>query len=119
MFHAYWRVGREIVEVEQAGEQRAGYGEESRLSARLRAAYGKGFSVPNLRNMRQVYLAFPKGSALSSIRSTLSSESSDGPIHSTLSSSSGSSWRRTSSTCRPRPSSGPSASVRKQSGCSG
>jgi hypothetical protein len=26
MVRAYWLVGREIVEVEQAGEQRAGYG---------------------------------------------------------------------------------------------
>jgi len=90
MVHAYWNVGREIVEVEQAGERRAGYGEEliARLSRRRRLAYGKGFSVPNLRNMRQFYLVFPKGSALHSIRSTLSSESPAGTIHSTLSSES-------------------------------
>ncbi|MBK7074578.1 MAG: hypothetical protein IPH44_20005 [Myxococcales bacterium] len=28
MVHAYWMIGREIVEVEQAGEKRAGYGDE-------------------------------------------------------------------------------------------
>lgn len=90
MVHAYWRVGREIVEVEQAGEQRASYGEEliARLSTRLRAAYGKGFSVPNLRKMRQFYLAFPRGSAVSAIRSTLSSESTASEIRSALSSES-------------------------------
>ena len=88
MVHAYWQVGREIVEIEQAGELRAGYGEEliARLSVRLRATYGKGFSVPNLRNMRQFYLVFPEGSALPSIRSTVSSESTAGTIHSTPSS---------------------------------
>lgn len=39
MVQAYWLVGREIVEVEQAGEQRAGYGQNvlARLAARLRA----------------------------------------------------------------------------------
>jgi predicted nuclease of restriction endonuclease-like (RecB) superfamily len=96
MVQAYWQVGREIVEVEQAGELRAGYGEEliARLSVRLRVAWGKGFSVPNLRNMRQFYLAFPEGSALPSIRSTLSSESNTGTIRSTPSSGSAGSRNR-------------------------
>ena len=82
MVQAYWLVGREIVEVEQAGEQRAGYGDEiiELVSTRLRASFGKGFSVPNLRKMRQFYLAFPGGSALPEIRSTLSSELGDGSI---------------------------------------
>lgn len=55
MVRAYWLVGREIVEVEQAGEERASYGDEviQRLSTRLAATHGKGFSVRNLRNMRQ------------------------------------------------------------------
>jgi predicted nuclease of restriction endonuclease-like (RecB) superfamily len=85
MVQAYWLIGREIVEVEQAGEQRAGYGDEvmTLLSGRLRVHFGKGFSVPNLRKMRQFYLAFPSGSALPEIRSTLSSELGDGSIRQT------------------------------------
>jgi predicted nuclease of restriction endonuclease-like (RecB) superfamily len=64
MVHAYWLVGRGIVEVEQHGQDRAGYGEEllSRLSQRLVREFGKGFSVRNLRQMRQFYLAYPLGS---------------------------------------------------------
>lgn len=77
MVQAHWLIGREIVEVEQAGEQRAGYGEVviERLSARLKRSFGKGFSVRNLWNMRQFYLAFPGGSALADIPQTVSAES--------------------------------------------
>jgi predicted nuclease of restriction endonuclease-like (RecB) superfamily len=77
MVRAYWLVGREIVEVEQAGEERASYGDEviQRLSTRLAATHGKGFSVRNLRNMRQFYLAFLGGSALATIQQTPSAES--------------------------------------------
>jgi len=77
MVRAYWLVGREIVEVEQAGEVRASYGDEviQRLSVRLAATHGKGISVRNLRNMRQFYVAFPSGSALAAIQQTPSAES--------------------------------------------
>ena len=77
MVQSYWLVGREIVEVEQAGEQRAGYGEEliDRLSRRLRKVFGKGFSIQNLRLMRQFYLTFPTGSALPEIRQAVPGES--------------------------------------------
>ncbi|HWO24271.1 MAG TPA: PDDEXK nuclease domain-containing protein [Kofleriaceae bacterium] len=90
MVQAYWLVGREIVEVEQAGEQRAGYGDEliQRLAARLTGIYGQGFSAPNLRRMRQFYLVFPKGSALPEIRSALPSKSGEGEIRSALPSNS-------------------------------
>jgi len=66
MVHAYWLVGREIVEVEQQGAERAGYGEGlmKRVAARLTAKFGKGFSLPSLKRMKQFYLAFPRGSAL-------------------------------------------------------
>ena len=76
MVHAYWHVGREIVEVEQAGKPRAGYGDEviAQLSARLVAAYGRGFSVRNLWSMRQFFLAFPGGSAAARIPQTASAE---------------------------------------------
>src|SRR4051812_1409559 len=77
MVHAYWQVGREIVEVEQAGDHRAGYGENllERLAARLSRTFGKGFSIQNLRSMRQFYLSFPGGSALPEIRQALPGES--------------------------------------------
>ncbi|MEQ9498168.1 MAG: PDDEXK nuclease domain-containing protein [Deltaproteobacteria bacterium] len=66
MVHAYWHVGREIVEVEQRGDARAAYGERvlPDLAKRLRERFGKGFSEPNLRNMRQFYLTFRDGSAV-------------------------------------------------------
>lgn len=77
MVHAYWHIGREIVEVEQAGAARAGYGEGvlERLSQRLQARFGRGFSPTNLRQMRQFFLAFPRGSALGQIQQTLPAES--------------------------------------------
>jgi predicted nuclease of restriction endonuclease-like (RecB) superfamily len=77
MVQAYWLIGREIVEVEQAGEQRAGYGEEliERLSSRLKQEFGKGFGVRTVRSMRQFYLMFPDGSALPEIRQAVLAES--------------------------------------------
>jgi len=58
-----------IVEHEQHGESRAGYGKEQlvQLAARLTDEFGKGFGVSNLRNMRQFYRLFP-------IRHTVRSE---------------------------------------------
>ncbi len=66
MVHAYWLIGREIVEVEQQGKERAGYGDEvvSRLAARLSNRFGKGFTITGLKRMRQFYRAFPDGSAI-------------------------------------------------------
>ena len=66
MVHAYWLVGREIVEVEQQGKQRAGYGDEliKRLAQRLSQRLGKGFDATTLKRMRQFYRAFPEGSRL-------------------------------------------------------
>ncbi len=66
MVHAYWIIGREIVEVDQRGTERAGYGEGlmKRVAARLSARFGRGFSLASLKRMKQFYLAFPHGSAL-------------------------------------------------------
>jgi predicted nuclease of restriction endonuclease-like (RecB) superfamily len=91
MVQAYWLIGREIVEVEQAGDQRAGYGENllERLSARLKRSFGKGFSVQNLGYMRQFYLAFPMGSALSAIPQAVPGKSSKAAIPQTVSAESG------------------------------
>src|SRR5260370_34368948 len=60
MLAAYWHVGREIVEEEQRGRERAGYGERlvRELSAQLTAQFGKGFSVSNLKLIRQFYLTY-------------------------------------------------------------
>ncbi len=59
---ANWRVGQEIVEEEQKGKSRADYGEHllSDLSARLKADYGPGYSIQNLRYIRQFYLSYPE-----------------------------------------------------------
>ena len=61
MTATYWEVGRRIVEFDQGGEKRAGYGEEllKRLAQDLSARVGRGFSRQNLQNMRQFYLAAP------------------------------------------------------------
>jgi hypothetical protein len=92
MVHAYWLIGREIVEVEQAGELRAGYGEQvlDRLAARLTKAFGRGFSPRTLRRVRQFYLTYPSGSVLPpelggpEKRSALLSKSSTEEIRSAL-----------------------------------
>lgn len=55
----YWRVGRRIVEEEQHGKVRAGYGEElvARLAVDLAQRFGRGFGQRNVFNMRAFYLA--------------------------------------------------------------
>lgn len=57
----YWNVGRHIVEFEQQGNARAKYGTSllSNLAKILRARVGRGYSRPNLNNMRKFYLIFP------------------------------------------------------------
>lgn len=57
---AYWLIGREIVQEIQEGKQRAEYGKRiiEDLSSRLTKRFGRGFSVPNLRNFRQFYVMF-------------------------------------------------------------
>lgn len=63
---AYWRIGREIVEVEQQGAERADYGTYllPRLSKKLTQEFGRGFSTSLLKRLRQFYLAYPKGAAV-------------------------------------------------------
>ena len=67
MVEAYWNIGRLIVE-KQGGEERAVYGDGLivGLSRQLTAEYGKGFTVANLKNMRQFYVTFQKSYALRS-----------------------------------------------------
>jgi len=61
MVEAYWHIGKQIVEDEQRGKDRAEYGAYliKELSSRLTQDFGKGFSQRNLRNMRQFYVYFP------------------------------------------------------------
>ena len=60
MVEAYWQIGKSIVE-EQGGEERAEYGAGllNELSRQMTLDFGKGFTVRNLRAMRQFYLLFP------------------------------------------------------------
>lgn len=59
MTAAYWLVGRRIVEFEQKGSERAGYGEAllKRLSHDLTSRFGRGFAKSNLYQMRSFYMA--------------------------------------------------------------
>ena len=58
---ANWLIGREIVEEEQQGSGRAGYGDElmSELSKRLTSEFGRGYSTDNLFWFRRFYLGYP------------------------------------------------------------
>ena len=60
MTATYWEIGRRIVEHEQRGRNKAGYGEEliDRLAADLTGRFGRGFGRSNLFQMRAFYLAY-------------------------------------------------------------
>jgi predicted nuclease of restriction endonuclease-like (RecB) superfamily len=60
MVESYWKIGEKIVE-EQGGAERAKYGDGliASLSEKLTAEFGNGYTVRNLRAMRQFYLQFP------------------------------------------------------------
>ena len=60
MVYTYYEVGRMIIEEEQGGKKRAGYGEKLLidLARKLTAKFGKGYSAQNLRNMRQFFLLY-------------------------------------------------------------
>jgi predicted nuclease of restriction endonuclease-like (RecB) superfamily len=57
MTASYWEIGRRIVEAEQKGKRRAGYGEQliQRLSVDLTEQFGRGFSRQNLQQMRLLF----------------------------------------------------------------
>lgn len=71
LVETYWNIGKYIVEFEQGGQERATYGEEviKKLSKDLLLLHGKGFSLSNLKRMRQFFLVFPKGATLSHLLS--------------------------------------------------
>ena len=61
MVQAYWNIGREIVEEELKGQERAEYGHHfvDGISKRLTKEYGRGFDQSNVWKMRQFYKMFP------------------------------------------------------------
>ena len=64
----YWKIGQVILEEEQLGQGRAGYGEFliKSLSEMLQPQFGSGFSVRQLELCRQFYRTFPNTNALRS-----------------------------------------------------
>jgi predicted nuclease of restriction endonuclease-like (RecB) superfamily len=67
LIRTYWEIGREIVEYEQQGKEKAEYGSEllDRISKDLKMKYGKGFSRRNVLDMRRFYLVFRKWQTVS------------------------------------------------------
>ncbi|MES2653356.1 MAG: PDDEXK nuclease domain-containing protein [Bacteroidota bacterium] len=64
----YWQIGKIILEEEQQGNERAGYGEFliKSLSETFQPQFGIGFSVRQLEMCRQFYRIFPIANALRS-----------------------------------------------------
>lgn len=75
MVYTYYGVGQYIVEYEQGGSARAGYGKEvlKRLSARLTEKYGAGWSVETLTKCRKLFRIY----GISSTAETKSSSDSN------------------------------------------
>lgn len=61
MTETYWGIGKYIVEFEQDGKAKSVYGSGllTALSKKLILRLGKGYSRPNLNNMRKFYLRYP------------------------------------------------------------
>ncbi len=57
---AYWLIGREIVEEEQKGRAKAGYGDNlmRRLASELANEFGNGYGLTNLKMVRKFYLIY-------------------------------------------------------------
>src|ERR1700687_2477183 len=74
MTATYWKIGRGIVQSEQAGEKRAEYGDVliKRLAKDLSDSFGRGFGPRNLAQMRSFHLTWPHDKILQ----TLSAKSS-------------------------------------------
>ncbi len=60
MVYTYYEIGKRIFLEEQSGQERAGYGKYliKELSEYLTEQFGKGFSITNLKQMRQFYLIY-------------------------------------------------------------
>ena len=62
LVYTYYEIGRMIVEDEQGGMERAAYGDKTlaELSERLTVKFGKGWSIANLKLMRQFFITYSK-----------------------------------------------------------
>lgn len=71
MTKTYWNIGHDIVEYEQGGKVKAGYGKAllANLSHDLTRLHGRGFSRSNLVYMRLLYLRYPISQKLSDLLS--------------------------------------------------
>lgn len=67
MLETYWNIGKHIVEIEQKGKVKAAYGKGllTTLSRELTLRLGRGYSRPNLNNMRKFYLCYKNCQTLS------------------------------------------------------
>jgi predicted nuclease of restriction endonuclease-like (RecB) superfamily len=79
MVYAYYNIGKYIVEDEQQGKQRAGYGKAilKELSEKLTERFGRGYSVQNLEYMRNFFLVYsvnPNSQTVSGISQNNNSE---------------------------------------------
>jgi predicted nuclease of restriction endonuclease-like (RecB) superfamily len=59
MVEAYWDIGRQIMDAQNGQRAEYGAGLLKYLAGRLTKEFGKGFTVTNLKYMRQFYTAFP------------------------------------------------------------
>lgn len=61
LIETYWQIGQYIIEFEQGGNVKAEYGKGllEKLSKDLSYLHGKGFSLSNLKRMRQFYSSYP------------------------------------------------------------
>jgi predicted nuclease of restriction endonuclease-like (RecB) superfamily len=57
---AYWLIGRDIIEEEQLGRAKAGYGAYllQEISSRLMREFGKGFGLTTIKDIRRFYLVY-------------------------------------------------------------
>jgi predicted nuclease of restriction endonuclease-like (RecB) superfamily len=67
MVDTYWKIGQYIIEFEQGGNLKAQYGAKllERLAKDLTLMHGKGFSLSNLKRMRQFFIYYPISATLS------------------------------------------------------
>jgi predicted nuclease of restriction endonuclease-like (RecB) superfamily len=67
MVDTYWKIGQYIIEFEQGGNLKAQYGAKllERLAKDLTLLHGKGFSLSNLKRMRQFFICYPISATLS------------------------------------------------------
>ena len=67
LLKTYWTIGQYIVEFEQGGDAKAQYGSKlmETLSKDLSQLHGKGFSLSNLKRIRQFFLQYPNSATVS------------------------------------------------------